>query len=159
MYWMINLRPLVSHFLWFLLLMVLFNLISGAICLAIAAVAPSVAAANIIAISVILSSSLFGGFLLNKESLPSYLNWIQYLSFWNYAFEALLVNEFDGMKIIINPKALKGYAVPGVGRFILDQFGMSPDRFYVNIVVMISVALFFIVVTGFLIKFFVKERR
>lgn len=104
MYYMIGLRKEWNHFLWFLLIMVLFNLVSGGMCLIIASISPSVAAANIYAIILILSNSLFGGFLLNKSTMPWYISWMQYLSFWNYAFEALLINELDGFSIVIDPR-------------------------------------------------------
>jgi hypothetical protein len=56
---------------------------------------------------IILISSLFGGFLLNRRIISPYLVWLQYLSFWNYSFEALLVNEFLGMDILIDPEGLR----------------------------------------------------
>jgi ABC-type multidrug transport system permease subunit len=131
----------------------------GAINLIIAAIAPSVAAANVISIIIILASTLFGGFLLNKDSIPNWLLWAPYLSFWNYAFEALLINEFDGVKIVINPKALPGIVYPGTGKFILDQFGMNIDRFAMDVIILIALGICLIGLTGILIKYFVKEKR
>jgi hypothetical protein len=40
-YYMIGLRAEFDHFLWFILLLVLFNIISGGMCLCIAAIAPN----------------------------------------------------------------------------------------------------------------------
>ena len=40
----------------------------------------------------IMASLLFGGFLLNKDQVPSYCNWIAGASFFNYAYEALAVS-------------------------------------------------------------------
>jgi ABC-type multidrug transport system permease subunit len=42
--------------------------------------------------------SLFGGFFLNIDSLPSYISWLQYLSLFKYAFAAIMQNEFRGLK-------------------------------------------------------------
>lgn len=38
-------------------------------------------------------SLLFAGLLVNREKLPTGTGWIQDLSFFHAAFEALLVNE------------------------------------------------------------------
>lgn len=38
-------------------------------------------------------SLLFAGLLINKDKLPSYLQWLETVSFFHAAFEALLVNE------------------------------------------------------------------
>lgn len=60
-YWMIGLRADVGNFFSFLGLLVLFNIVSGGICLIIGSVVTSVAAANILALSVVLYGMLFGG--------------------------------------------------------------------------------------------------
>jgi hypothetical protein len=38
-------------------------------------------------------SLLFAGLLINRDKLPSYLQWLETTSFFHAAFEALLVNE------------------------------------------------------------------
>jgi ABC-type multidrug transport system ATPase subunit/ABC-type multidrug transport system permease subunit len=156
-YWLIGLRTEFTHFLWFLLIMVLFNIVSGALCIAIGAIAPSVASGNVTATLFILASSLFSGFLLNKDSIPSYLSWIKYLSFWNYAFEALLINELYGFKVIIDPKGMPSY--PADGNFFLQELGMDYRRFYIDVVILAVFAVVYIVASGILMKLFVKEKR
>jgi hypothetical protein len=37
--------------------------------------------------------------MLMAENIPSVLRWAQYLSFFNYAFEALLVNEMRELQL------------------------------------------------------------
>lgn len=39
------------------------------------------------------SSLLFAGLLINREKLPAGTAWLQKVSFFHAAFEALLVNE------------------------------------------------------------------
>ena len=41
---------------------------------------------------------LFGGFYVNKDTIPPALNWIEYLSHIQWAFTALCVNEFKGQE-------------------------------------------------------------
>lgn len=156
-YFMIGLRSSPLSFFYFLTIIVLFNIVAGALCLIIASVAPSVAAANVIAIGCILVATLFAGFLVNRDSLPPWLSWVFYSSFFAYAFEALLINELTRMPIIIDAQGVKPY--PGSGDFILRLFGMDVDRFYLDIVVLFCFGFIFIVIAGILIKYFVKEKR
>lgn len=41
---------------------------------------------------------LFSGFFVNNETIPVYFDWIKYLSPIKYNFNALALNEFDGLK-------------------------------------------------------------
>jgi hypothetical protein len=126
-------------------------------CICIASIAPNVASANVVTIMIILVSSLFGGFLINRRIIPSYLLWLQYISFWNYSFEALMVNEFLGMDILVDPEGLRPFNSSGI--FILNNLGMSPDRFYINIVITALFGVFFLVLSAVLLNCFVKEKR
>lgn len=44
----------------------------------------------------IIIALLFGGFFININTLPIVANWIPYLSFLKWTFEALCINEFKG---------------------------------------------------------------
>lgn len=55
-----------------------------------------VTVANIVAPITLVLLMLFGGFFINSANVPVYLIWLQYLSFFKYAFEALVINEFTG---------------------------------------------------------------
>jgi ABC-type multidrug transport system ATPase subunit len=156
-YFLIDLRHGIDHFLWFVLILVLFNLVSGAMCIMIGSIAPSVASGNIMATLFILGGSLFAGHLLNKDSIPVWLSWLKYLSIWNYAFEALLINELSGFPVVVNPKGLKPYNTDG--SFWLNELGMNKDRFYLDIIVLACFAVGFIFLSGVLLKFFVREKR
>ena len=36
------------------------------------------------------------GYFLNEESVPVYMSWMSHISFIRYAFQALVLNEFEG---------------------------------------------------------------
>lgn len=42
---------------------------------------------------IILPFFIFSGFLVNHKNVPSWLKWLEYLSFVRYGFEALTLNE------------------------------------------------------------------
>ena len=41
---------------------------------------------------------VFGGFLLNIDSIPAYFRWFEYLSVFRYSLEAISINEFAGLE-------------------------------------------------------------
>ncbi|KAG2373890.1 hypothetical protein C9374_011775 [Naegleria lovaniensis] len=156
-YWMIGLREITSHFFWFLLILIIFNVASGALCYCIGAIAPNVGSGNLSSILLILGNMLMAGFILNIESLPVYLSWIKYFSYFGYAYEALLINELHGFPIVIDPKGFPSF--PGDGDFFLKELGFQFENFYADVILTSLFAVFFIVLAGFLLRFFVKEKR
>jgi len=59
--------------------------------------------------------------------------------------------------IVIDPKGFPSF--PGYGDFFLLELGMNVDRFYLDVIFTAFFAVFFVVLAGFLLRFFVKERR
>lgn len=62
---------------------------------AIGAAVASVRVANLVGSLAIMMFLLFGGFLLNRDQVPWYCQWIADLSYFNYAYEALAVGLGD----------------------------------------------------------------
>jgi ABC-type multidrug transport system permease subunit len=98
-YFLVGFNPQVAVFLKFLLALILFNLTCSSICLTIAVAFQNHGVANLVASLTILFSMLFGGFLLNKEKIPLVLAWLKYLSSFYYAYEALIVNELQNVRL------------------------------------------------------------
>lgn len=72
------------------------------------------------------------GFLLNKSSVPAALRFLSLLSYFNYAYEALAVNEFHGSPLEfifttpINSTKLPPLRTKGDG--VLKTFGFDAAR-------------------------------
>ena len=79
-YPMTGLVPDWSHFLKFLLILILFNLAAAAICLFIGIVFRDGGVANLIGSLVMLFSLLFAGLLLNHDAIPKAALWLQAVS-------------------------------------------------------------------------------
>ena len=117
----------------FVACLVITNVCATCMCMAIGAAAKSVAVANAVASLCFLVAILFGGFLLNKDHIPGYARWIARLSFVNYGYEALVVNEFAR-----NPRTFTLTSawnstklpdeVPVPGEKVLSTFGFHADR-------------------------------
>ncbi|KAK7203982.1 transporter, ABC superfamily [Myxozyma melibiosi] len=110
----------------FLLVLILFNLSSAAICLFIGVMIKDSGVASLIGILVMLFSLLFAGLFLNKDSIPPSALWIQNLSIFHYAFEAMLVNEVRYLTLI---EYKFGLSIEVPGATILSTFGFDTTAF------------------------------
>ena len=84
-------------------ILIMFNIITGLICLTIAAVIPNQSLANLVAIVFLLFLMLFQGAMINLQELPGYVAWITFISPFRFAYNSLMVNEFDGLVILFDP--------------------------------------------------------
>ncbi|KAI8061823.1 P-loop containing nucleoside triphosphate hydrolase protein [Gilbertella persicaria] len=155
-YSLVGLVEGVSEFFKFLLVLVLFNLTAAALCLAIGIIVKNLALANLIACMVILFSMLFAGLLLNKDSIPQYFSWLKYLSFFNYALEAMLVNELLYLQLVEERYGLK-IDVPGAT--ILSTFGFNARNYWPDVIRLGSMFLVFILIAYVWLALFLKEKR
>jgi len=73
---------------------------------------------------------IFGGFFLNSGSVPSWLMWLQYLSWFNYANEALSINQWQNVDFI---NCTGQVACPPNGTVVLQQLGYDEDNFNTDI--------------------------
>ncbi|GAB7338285.1 hypothetical protein MBLNU457_4603t2 [Dothideomycetes sp. NU457] len=121
-YPMTGLIPAAAEFWKFILFIVLFNLAAATVCLFIGIVVKNPGVANLVGVLVMLFSLLFGGFLLNHETIPKPLEWLQTLSIFHYAFEGLIVNEVRYLSLVDKKYGLD-IEVPGSA--ILSSFGFN----------------------------------
>ncbi|KAL4166280.1 hypothetical protein KRP22_013545 [Phytophthora ramorum] len=138
-YWFMGLQSSVEHFLLFWLTLVLFNVAAGSICLLVGVLARRVGAANLGATVVLLVMLLFGGFLLNTETMPGSVGWLKYLSIFGYAFEILMVNELKGIVLSFDAP---GYpAIPVYGEVYLKTLGMDYTKRYYDVAALALIAI------------------
>lgn len=93
-YWMVGLNP--HRFGYFILILMLEAITCISLGLAISAFMPTIEASLAFGPPMVIIALLFGGFYINISSLPIVANWIPYMSFLKWAFEALCINEFTG---------------------------------------------------------------
>ncbi|XP_011173151.2 protein white [Solenopsis invicta] len=75
---------------------------------------------------------LFGGFFLNTVSIPSYLVWFSYLSWFRYGNEALLINQWSEIDSIACTRS--NVTCPKSGRMILQTFNFKEEDLWLDIV-------------------------
>lgn len=113
-YWMIGLQnniekvpAFVTQYFTFILIVLVHSLAMSSLGIAIGSAVPSVRVGQIVGPLIIVVFLLFGGQLINLDSLPDALKWIQYISAIAYSNKALSQNEFTGLKFSCpDPRAL-----------------------------------------------------
>lgn len=154
-YYMIGLNNAVHAFLVFLMILILVSVSSTGMCLAISAFTPSLSLGNLIAILLLLFNMLFAGFLVSKTNMPGFVGWLKYLSFLNFGFEVLMVNELTDLTVRVDVDG--SYQVDG--KSVLDLFDMKASRYYVDIGALCAMIVGYLALAYLFLRFVVKERR
>ena len=130
-YYMVGLQDTAAKFGWFYLISALVMLNSYSMCMFMSNISKNYQVANVIAPLVLVLYLLPSGFLINLNSIPIYWRWIKYISFFRYGFEALVVNEFDGLVFECNMTKTSDVPCFSNGRaYVTDQLGFSVDNFH-----------------------------
>ncbi len=64
---------------------------------------------------------LFGGFFLQNGSVPVYLDWLRYLSWFMYGNEALSINQWYGVEFNNTDCQYVGYNVSAIADLLPDD--------------------------------------
>lgn len=100
----------------------------------------------------IIPMMLFGGLLLNVESIPVYFIWLEYLSWFKYGNEALNINQWkDVTEISCDAKMSANFTYGNEtgqlcihnGTVVLQQFNFDEDNMYFD------VGLLFVLMVGY----------
>ncbi|KAL7640654.1 UNVERIFIED_CONTAM: hypothetical protein RMT77_008929 [Armadillidium vulgare] len=83
---------------------------------------------------------LFGGFFLNKGSVPVYLSWVRYLSWFSYGNEALNINQWENIDSIACTR--NETCFPN-GSSILAYYNYDEGSIALNILFLILLLLFY----------------
>ena len=90
---------------------------------------------------ILIPMMLFGGLLVNNSTIPVYLEWMKYLSWFMYSNEALLINQWEGVDNIQykcpSPAPLNCTTTIGTGEQVLDNLHFSVDNFAFDIYMLV----------------------
>ncbi|AOA64102.1 Putative ATP-dependent permease [Komagataella phaffii CBS 7435] len=139
-----------------LLIMVLFNLATSIEVFIIGIVFEEPGAATMVGVLVMLFSLLFAGLFINKESIPVQINWFQNLSVFHYGYEALTVNEVNGLMLREHKYGLD-IQVPGA--VILSTFGFDVGALNIDIISLAVMFGIFVILGYAALHTLVYERR
>ena len=175
-YWMVGLHANIFNAVFCAVILIMTNVAASALCMCVGIISPSNASANVIGLLVLLVSILCGGFLLNKQDPHSggsvAVTWLENLSFVNYAFEALLINEFlDAGTFYFTPKLVDSkpsdaptdggdpIKVPVSGKEVLDffSFGDTRDVMMYDATALLTIVCTYLVLAFVLLKLSQRE--
>ncbi|KAI8586885.1 hypothetical protein BDZ88DRAFT_267648 [Geranomyces variabilis] len=145
-----------DHFVRFLGVLCLFAANAGLLCMAVGTAVRDVGTANLVGSLVLLFQMLFSGFLLNQDQIPAALRWIQYLSLFRFAYEALVVNDIAGLTITDDVAGV-GLTVPA--SIVLDKFGFDRSAFGRDVAVEGAYFVAYLVLIALLTYWKLRERR
>ena len=156
-YPMIGFRSDFYAFANFWIILELSNMCAISLGLAASAFSPTVAFATIITPLVIEMCRLYSGYYNHPVALPGGLIWIQYLSFLNYSFAGLAINEIKPLEFFCTDEQLIGGVCEiETGKEALDHFQMIDLDVYQCQLVLIGMILFFRCLAYF---FVLKNKR
>ncbi|KAJ3067737.1 hypothetical protein HDU98_009056 [Podochytrium sp. JEL0797] len=140
----------------FLAMLVTFSAEMGLMCLFFGVAISDVGTSTLTGAIVILFQMLFAGALINDASLPVAMSWVQYLSFFRYAYEGLCVNDLATVNII---DVFDGVNVNFPAGLILAKFGFNVNNYMSDFIASLVITLLLLFLTGFWIQFRLQEKR
>ncbi|XP_073326630.1 broad substrate specificity ATP-binding cassette transporter ABCG2b [Pagrus major] len=107
-YYMMGLKPAFEAFLCFALTMSLVSLAGVGLAFLVSASVSSFAMANILIALPFVFMMVFGGFLVNLNSMLSWLSWLKWISIFRYGLNAAFINEMSGQFFYGNNTVIPG---------------------------------------------------
>ncbi|XP_063738811.1 broad substrate specificity ATP-binding cassette transporter ABCG2b isoform X2 [Eleginops maclovinus] len=107
-YYMMALNPAFVAFLCFALTMSLVSLAGVGLAFLVSASVSSFAMANILIALPFVFMMVFGGYLVNLNSMLIWLSWLKWISIFRYGLNAAFINEFSGQFFYSNTTKVPG---------------------------------------------------
>jgi len=126
----------------------------------IGAASPNAIVAQILSpISVVLFF-LFGGFFVNNHSIPVWYKWIREISIFRYGYEALMKNEFEGLKFTCtDAQKIHGQCPVPDGETQLKLMGMLDVEIWKDVVILLAMVVGYRLLAYICLRFLYKEKR
>uniref|UniRef100_A0A8B9H7F6 ATP binding cassette subfamily G member 2 (JR blood group) n=1 Tax=Astyanax mexicanus TaxID=7994 RepID=A0A8B9H7F6_ASTMX len=107
-YFMMALKPEVEAFFLYCVTMSMISLSAVSLAFLVSASVGSFAMANILIALPFVFMMVFGGFLVNLNSMLSWMSWLKWISIFRYGFNALAINELKGQEFTSNYTRMTG---------------------------------------------------
>ncbi|XP_076458336.1 protein white-like [Babylonia areolata] len=131
-YWMVGLYEDWQAYLVATGIIILVANVSVSFGLVISTIAGDVNIALAVAPPILVPFMMFGGFFLNNDSVPVYFLWLKYLSWFNYASEYMMVNQWQDITNI-TCSASASECMYNSGEDVLRYLSFSADNNWLNL--------------------------
>ncbi|RKP30927.1 hypothetical protein METBISCDRAFT_30524 [Metschnikowia bicuspidata] len=139
-----------------LLVLVVFNVAVAVEVLIVGILVKDASTSTIFGVLILLFSLLFAGLFINSEDLKLATKWLQWISLFHYAYEALAINE---VKDLILHEKKYGLSIEVPGAVILSTFGFNVSAFWWDVSALATWVGVFLVLGYFFLHFYTYERR
>ncbi|KAH9524964.1 hypothetical protein Btru_028356, partial [Bulinus truncatus] len=166
-YWMIGLYDSTVTFLVATGVLLLTANVSVALGYLMSNISGTVSIALAITPPMLVPFMLFGGLFINIGGTPVYFIWLEYLSWFKYANEILMVNQWENVDYIpctnVSTLSINGSAIPPPlclyrsGQDVLDYTSFSQDNVNIDVVALVALQVGFQMLS--LIALYVRARR
>ncbi|XP_058818284.1 protein white isoform X2 [Topomyia yanbarensis] len=142
-YPMIGLKSGVEHYFMALFIVTLVANVATSFGYLISCASSSISMALSIGPPVIIPFLIFGGFFLNSASVPAYFEYLSYLSWFRYANEALLINQWSMVQEGEISCTRMNVTCPSSGQIILETFNFRVEDLTFDIVCLCALIIVF----------------
>ncbi|KAG7401123.1 hypothetical protein PHYBOEH_002681 [Phytophthora boehmeriae] len=132
-YWMCGFVATVQSYLLYQVVLFLVNMAYAAWFFFIACVCPNINVANPIAMLSLLLLATFSGFLITKDSIPDYLQWIYWISPHAWGIHAVAVNQYRDSSLSVCQYGDVDYCAEygmQMGEYMLSVYGVPTEKYW-----------------------------
>ncbi|KAJ1936856.1 (ABC) transporter, partial [Linderina pennispora] len=155
-YPMTGLSATVHQFVKFFGTLTLFNLTVASQMFFIGLLAEELVVSNFIASIMLLFSLLFGGLILNKDSMPAIIQPLCHVSSFNLAYEAMAINE---LRFATVEEVRFGLEIQVPSAALLSSFGFNVLAFWPDIGILLVILAGSLGLSLLWLTYVIKERR
>ncbi|CAK9437344.1 uncharacterized protein LODBEIA_P17220 [Lodderomyces beijingensis] len=145
-----------NAFLKTILALVLFNIAVAVEMLIVGILIKEPGTSTMVGVLLLLLSLLFAGLFINSDQLNLEVKWLEWISLFHYAYEALAVNE---VKDLILREKKYGLSIEVPGAVILSTFGFNVGAFWDDISLLATLSVIFLVLGYLFLHYFTIEKR
>jgi ATP-binding cassette, subfamily G (WHITE), member 2 len=157
LYFTVGLKATFFSFLFFNIIIFMFNIINSNISFGICCVCENYSISVFCVVIYLLFGFLHNGIFLSKYNYNVISSRLKYFSPWYYVVNSLFTNELIGVKYYIDAPGID--PIKGKGEDILFLLGFDYDNFYYDILFLLCFVVGTYILAGFLHYFFVKPKN
>ncbi|KUF85436.1 hypothetical protein AM588_10000899 [Phytophthora nicotianae] len=149
---------LMRHFIIFLIIMMLMNLVYAAWFFCLTAICPSFNIAKPMSTFTIVIFNLFGGFVMAKNVMPDWLIWVYYLVPDSWSLRALCVNQYRSKTFDVCVYDDVDYCSQynlTMGEYLLQQYAVpsNHDWVWTGVIYMVGLYVFLMATGAFVLEY------
>ncbi|CCW63748.1 unnamed protein product [Phytomonas sp. EM1] len=152
-----------EHFMWFIVIITLFSVCMTLMVMCVGIVMESFGASALVSSVFILWFFVFGGSMVQAETIPYYLKPFQIISPFFLSFESLMINELDKQSCVFSPTDETGKkssnSISIQCRQYLFNVGLKPARFSLDVMQLGLICFLLVLVAWILLAMFTKLVR